>query len=156
MRLSILASILAIAGLVVACVPTDTVKNHVSAGVETQIDLTNQDSTYIGEKACLECHKNAGDHASMGVHVSALCPGFTSSEFHDVNGTRATVSTMPKWMWQSAEAVVEEGLRAVEANEPVHVSGFANRRLAWLNKALPDSMSRAIVAGQSKRFRRME
>ncbi|TCT22012.1 DmsE family decaheme c-type cytochrome [Thiobaca trueperi] len=72
MRLSILASILVIAGLVVACVPTDTVKNHASAGVETQIDLTNQDSTYIGEKACLECHKNAGDHASMGVHVSAF------------------------------------------------------------------------------------
>jgi short-subunit dehydrogenase len=90
------------------------------------------------------------------VHVTALCPGFTYSEFHDVNGTRASVSAMPKWMWQSAEAVVEEGLRAVEANAPVHVSGFANRRLAWLSKALPDGMARAIVAGQSKRYRRME
>lgn len=91
-----------------------------------------------------------------GVHVSALCPGFTYSEFHDVNGTRSAVSAMPKWMWQSAQTVVEEGIRAVDANEPVHVCGFANRRLAWLSKALPDGMARAIVAGQSKRFRRME
>jgi short-subunit dehydrogenase len=94
--------------------------------------------------------------AGTGVQVSALCPGFTYSEFHDVNGTRGAVSKMPKWMWQTADAVVAEGIAGVDANRPVVVSGFANRRLAWLSKALPDGMSRAIVAGQSKNFRRME
>jgi uncharacterized protein len=94
--------------------------------------------------------------AGTGVHVSALCPGFTFSEFHDVNGTRGAVSKMPKWMWQSADAVVAEGWAGVEANEPVVVSGFVNRRLAWLSKALPDGAARNLVAGQSKQFRRME
>lgn len=96
------------------------------------------------------------ESVNTGVHVSALCPGFTYSEFHDVNGTRGAVSKMPKWMWQSADAVVREGLAGVEANEPVVVSGFINRRLAWLSKALPDGAARGLVAGQSKNFRRME
>lgn len=94
--------------------------------------------------------------ANTGVLVSALCPGFTYSEFHDVNGTRGEVSKMPKWMWQTAEAVVDAGIEGVDAGEPVVVPGFMNRRVAWLSKALPNGMSRAMVAGQSKRFRRME
>src|SRR5690606_39399085 len=34
-----------------------------------------------------------------GVHVTALCPGHTLTEFHDANGTRAEVSAAyPGWM----------------------------------------------------------
>src|ERR1700712_615357 len=42
----------------------------------------------------------------QGVHVTALSPGFTYSEFHDVNGTRAQVSAAtPKWLWTGADEV---------------------------------------------------
>lgn len=91
-----------------------------------------------------------------GVHVSALCPGFTYSEFHDVNGTREAVSTMPRWMWAKAEPVVEEAIAAVERNQPVFVPGGVNKALALLGRVLPDPLSEAMVKSNMNKFRRME
>ncbi len=46
------------------------------------------------------------------VHVCALCPGFTYSEFHDVTGTRARVSrSVPPWAWLGADEVAACGYR---------------------------------------------
>jgi short-subunit dehydrogenase len=45
------------------------------------------------------------------IHCTALCPGFTWSEFHDANGTREQTNKMPKWMWMAAEPVVPAGHR---------------------------------------------
>jgi hypothetical protein len=92
----------------------------------------------------------------QGVHVSALCPGFTFSEFHDVNGTRDAVSKMPSWLWQDAATVARLGFEAVERNKPVEVTGLANKGIAVLAKLLPDPVALGIVAGQSSRFRRLD
>lgn len=91
-----------------------------------------------------------------GVHVSALCPGFTYSEFHDVNGTRGAVSTMPGWMWAKAEPVVEAAIAAVERNQPVCVPGGVNKTLAMLGRVLPDPLAEAMVKSNMNKFRRME
>lgn len=91
-----------------------------------------------------------------GVHVSALCPGFTRSEFHDVNGTRDQVSRMAPWMWQRAEPVVEGAIAAVERNQSIYVSGGFNKGLAALGRILPDTIGEALVRGQSKNFRKMD
>ena len=50
-----------------------------------------------------------------GVLVTAVCPGFTYSEFHDVTGTRAAVNRMPGFMWMSAADVARQGYKAVMA-----------------------------------------
>ncbi len=89
----------------------------------------------------------AKDH---GVHVSALCPGFTYTEFHDVNGTRVMMSKLPKGMWMQAEQVVCEGLDAVEKNQPVKINGFKNRLLAGVARLVPDRWMRSFL----QRFRK--
>src|SRR5262245_50703733 len=39
-----------------------------------------------------------------GVHCTAVCPGLTWSEFHDVNGTREQLNQTPDFIWQTADA----------------------------------------------------
>ncbi|MEO1643161.1 MAG: SDR family oxidoreductase [Pseudomonadota bacterium] len=90
------------------------------------------------------------------VHCTALCPGFTWSEFHDVNGTRDATNEMPKWMWMDAEPVVEAGIEACERGQPVIVPGTVNKGLATLSRVLPEPIGRKIVAAQSKRYRKAE
>ncbi|MBN8649116.1 MAG: SDR family oxidoreductase [Caulobacterales bacterium] len=90
-----------------------------------------------------------------GINVSALCPGFTYSEFHDVNNTRKLVSKMPNFMWQSAEDVVREGFIAVENNKAIAVTGKINKLIAVLFKLLPDNAAFALVKKRSKDFRNL-
>jgi uncharacterized protein len=91
---------------------------------------------------------------SKGVHVTALCPGFTYSEFHDVNGMRPSVSTMPRFLWMDAARVAREAFDAVESGRMVHVNGRINRGLALLARLLPQRLALALIGGPSRRFRR--
>ena len=73
------------------------------------------------------------------MRVSALCPGFTYSEFHDVTGTRDMVSQLPDYMWLQADEVVRYGLESVQRDTPrvIAVPGRFYRLLVWLAGALP-------------------
>ncbi|HVI26796.1 MAG TPA: SDR family oxidoreductase [Xanthomonadaceae bacterium] len=88
-----------------------------------------------------------------GVHVTALCPGMTFTEFHDVNGMRARVARLPRWLWQDAETVARLGVDAVERGDARCVTGGVNRALAGLSKYLPEPVARALVASRSRDFR---
>jgi hypothetical protein len=91
-----------------------------------------------------------------GVHVSALCPGLTYSEFHDVTGVRDQVSnSTPTWMWLGADEVAQAGYEAAEANRPICVTGAPNKAIAALSKLIPDEWGMALMASQAGRFRRM-
>lgn len=93
------------------------------------------------------------ENRDHGIHVCALCPGFTYSEFHDVNGARELVSKMPKWMWMDAERVVREGLKAVERGRVVYIPGHINRVIKATSQMVPDRLALHLAAKQSKRYR---
>jgi short-subunit dehydrogenase len=88
-----------------------------------------------------------------GVNVTAVCPGFTYSEFHDVTGTREQVSKMPSQLWMTPDIVAEEGYQAVMRNKPVHVNGWVNKSIVLLAKYLPDSTGLMIMRSQSRNVR---
>ncbi|WP_425410421.1 SDR family NAD(P)-dependent oxidoreductase [Hyphococcus sp.] len=96
----------------------------------------------------------AAECAGTGVNSTALCPGFTYSEFHDVNNTRGLVSQLPTYMFMKAEPVVEGALKAVDGRHVVYVPGLWNKFVVWLTKALPRPWAAEVVKRQSKNFRR--
>ena len=72
-----------------------------------------------------------------GVHVQALCPGFTNTEFHARMGVNK--KTMPDWMWMSAERVVDESLaQAARRGPTVCIPGTRYKMIVFLIKYLPE------------------
>ena len=89
----------------------------------------------------------------QGIHVTAVCPGFTFSEFHDVSGTRHIVQRMPSFMWMDADAVARQGFDAVMAGRPVQVTGRVNTAIAMLGRLLPTRLVYAINRRAATRYR---
>ena len=85
---------------------------------------------YGASKAFLIKFSEALSHEGRahGVHVTALCPGFTLSEFHDVTGTREQMRGLPGWMWLDAATVAQQGYDAVMAGEAIHITGARQPR----------------------------
>lgn len=70
-----------------------------------------------------------------GVHVSAVAPGFTRTEFHERMGMN--VSGVPRFMWLRASDVVASSLRAVNAGRAVVIPSFRYRLLVAIAQAMP-------------------
>ncbi len=96
----------------------------------------------------------SAENASRGVNVTAVCPGFTYSEFHDVLGTRDRMNKMPAVLWLDAPTVAREGYDAVMNGDSVVVNGRIYRMLIWLTGVLPRRVSRWISGGAGRRYRK--
>lgn len=83
-------------------------------------------STYAATKAfdLLFAEGLAEEMKPFGVHVCALCPGSTESEFAEVAG-QTNVSAARRHR-ETAEKVARTGLRALAAGRSYKVSGLAN------------------------------
>lgn len=93
------------------------------------------------------------ENARYGVNACALCPGFTYSEFHDVTGTRALVSKLPKWMWLQTEEVARQGVEGVEAGRVMVIPGVGYKLMRAIYKHLPDATVRRMMAKRSSSIR---
>lgn len=96
------------------------------------------------------------ENQGTGVNVSVVCPGYTYSEFHDVNGSRAAVSAAyPKWMWLQADRVAREAWDAVEADRPRCIPGKRYKFLSVVSKLLPDKAGLKTAASHARKLKRV-
>jgi short-subunit dehydrogenase len=85
-----------------------------------------------------------------GIHVSALCPGPTQTEFGAVAGNADT--PLFRLFGASAEEVVRDGISGLERNVAVNVSGAMNAMMAQSTRLSPRFLTRRI-AGKLQRNR---
>lgn len=93
------------------------------------------------------------ENADAGLHVSALCPGLTWSEFHDVTGTRQQMAKLPRWVWLDPDEVVREAIDAVERGRVLAIPGWRYRLAYALYRHLPDRMLLGLMRRGSMRIR---
>lgn len=128
------------------------------ASLAGQMPATGGDTLYGPIKSFL-IKASQGLHLETrgtGVHVTVLNPGYTLTEFHDVNGSRDQVSkAYPAWMWMAADRVARIGYDACEANRPSVTPGIMNNIMAGLARFLPDSMALNMVANHARRLDRI-
>lgn len=81
--------------------------------------------------------------SGSGIHVTALCPGPTRTEFFDAAGYTGA-SKLEKFAMASAP-VVAAGLAGLERNDPVVIPGTVNKIGAQGHRFLPRAVLRKVA-----------
>jgi short-subunit dehydrogenase len=76
----------------------------------------------------------------LGITSTALCPGFTVTEFHTSSGVQNEMDRVPSFMKFSAERVAKEGVDAMFAGKPICVPTMTYKTLVFMLKYLPASI----------------
>lgn len=90
-------------------------------------------------------HSLRGELHGTGVTATAICPGFTYSEFHDVLGNRAAMDRLPRLAWMDAATVAQRSVAAIEAGRAVLTPGLVNQVVAGLCRMLPSGVVRRLM-----------
>jgi short-subunit dehydrogenase len=84
----------------------------------------------------------ANEYRGRGVTVTALCPGFTKTEFHERMGVRRGTG----FMWLDVDMLVEKALSDFEKGRVYSIPGAHYRAIAGATRLIP---TRALQAFQS-------
>ena len=88
---------------------------------------------------------------ASGVHVTALCPGLTKTEFQRVSNTYRYADKYPSVAWTSPELVVRTGLADVAAGKAVSVPGVQYKALTALAGVTPRWLRRLASSRVQRR-----
>lgn len=79
-----------------------------------------------------------------GVHVTALCPGLTKTEFQEHSNTSGYETTFPRFAWTTAESVATAGLEGVAKNKTIVVPGALYKGLVATSDITPRALARRL------------
>lgn len=94
----------------------------------------------------------AAEVKDKGIHVTALCPGSTVSEFTHANGTEKAADHSPFRPLMATQAVVDAGLRANNAGREVEIPGLFNKAAVAAMTLIPDALLTPLIRQGAKRF----
>ena len=80
--------------------------------------------------------------AGTNVKISALCPGFTRTEFHQRG--KMSMKALPNFMWLTSDYLVEQSWKDAMKGEAVSVPGWQYKLLVFIVHAVPRSIVRKV------------
>ncbi len=88
-------------------------------------------------------------YGPQGVTVTAVCPGFTHTNFHERMGLAPGNEGVPTGMWLDSPDVVAQSLRDAARGKAVSIPSFRYKALVLLVRLLPSAWA-ARVAGAGR------
>jgi short-subunit dehydrogenase len=85
-----------------------------------------------------------GRYAPRGVTVTAVCPGFTHTGFHERMGLEPGREGVPAALWLDASDVVSESLRDIARGKAVSVPSLRYKALVALTRLVPPSIAARV------------
>jgi short-subunit dehydrogenase len=80
--------------------------------------------------------------AATNVKVSALCPGFTRTEFHQRG--KMSMKGLPNFLWLNSDRLVEQSWRDALKGKAVSVPGWQYKLLVLIVQTVPRSIVRKV------------
>jgi short-subunit dehydrogenase len=80
--------------------------------------------------------------SATNIKISALCPGFTRTEFHQRG--RMKMAGLPNFMWLNSDVLVAKAWKDAISGKPVSIPGWQYKTLVGAISLLPRSIVRRL------------
>jgi short-subunit dehydrogenase len=90
--------------------------------------------------------------AATGVKISALCPGFTRTEFHQRG--KMSMKGLPEFLWLDADRLVKQSWSDALKGRAVSVPGWQYKLLIFIVQTVPRSIIRKVGMNMRSKQRR--
>ncbi|CAB4763714.1 unannotated protein [freshwater metagenome] len=100
--------------------------------------------TYSAAKSYLTVHTESlhTELSKTNIKISALCPGFTHTEFHQRG--KMKMSGLPNFMWLEADDVVAKSWRAARNGKAICIPGWQYKTLSTIARFGPRPLVRKL------------
>ena len=90
--------------------------------------------------------------ADTNIKISALCPGFTRTEFHQRG--RMSMKGLPSFMWLDSDTLVSKAWSDALKGEAISIPGWQYQLLVFVIQTLPRSIIRKVGMNLRKKQRK--